>query len=57
MTVQELAELVEKMRNAQREFFRTRSASALQVSKRLEKQVDNACQAILTPQRTLFGDE
>lgn len=47
MTVEQLAELVQEMRNAQREYFRTRSGSALDRSKKLEKQVDEALGAVL----------
>lgn len=36
----DIVDLVEKMRHAQREYFRTRSAAALDNSKRLERQVD-----------------
>ena len=53
MDVKQLAELVNKMRNAQREYFRTRSASSLEDSKRLEKQVDQAIAEVLS-QPTLF---
>lgn len=35
-------DLVSKMRQAQKEYFRTRSASVLNEAKRLEKQVDDA---------------
>lgn len=37
----ELADLVEKMRHAQKQYFRTRSKTWLAQSKRLEKQVDD----------------
>ena len=47
MTVEQLAELVQEMRNAQREYFRTRSGPALDRSKRLEKQVDEALGEVL----------
>ena len=42
--------LVRKMREAQREYFRTRSKDSLMKSKTLEKQVDEA----LSGQATLF---
>lgn len=54
MTLTELAELVANMRHAQKEYFRTRSDSALEESKRLEKRVDDACREILDGQRKLF---
>lgn len=38
--------LVTKMRDKQKEYFRTRSASVLQESKRLEKQVDEEIQRV-----------
>lgn len=40
MTVGEFAELVEKMREAQKKYFRMRTSEALQISKQYEKQVD-----------------
>lgn len=40
MTTGEFADLVGKMRNAQKAFFRTKSKDSLQLSKDLEKQVD-----------------
>jgi len=55
MTVAELANLVAEMRHAQTNYFRTRSNSALEESKRLERKVDEACQAILDGQKKLFG--
>lgn len=50
----ELAELVVNMRHAQTEYFRTRSSSALEDSKRKERKVDEACRAILDGQKKLF---
>lgn len=38
--------LVTKMRDKQKEYFRTRSSSVLQESKRLEKQVDDEIQRV-----------
>ena len=54
-----LAELAAKMRHAQKEYFRTRSSTALNESKRLEKQFDAALEAYLLDQRqpSLFGEE
>lgn len=46
MTLQELAELVGKMRDAQRGFFRTRDPDVLAESKRLEREVDKALDAL-----------
>lgn len=48
MTLRQLAELVQEMRNAQRDYFRTRSGSALDNSKRLEKRVDEALGEVLS---------
>ena len=45
MTVGEFAELVEKMREAQKEYFRKRTSEMLQISKRYEKQVDEQLKA------------
>ncbi len=50
----ELASLVAEMRHAQTNYFRTRSVSALEDSRRKESKVDKACQAILDGQRTMF---
>lgn len=40
MTTGEFADLVEKMRDAQKKYFRTRDKETLSVSKSLESQVD-----------------
>jgi hypothetical protein len=56
MTAPELATLVAEMRHAQTNYFRTRSTSALEESKRLERKVDEACQAILDGQKKLFEE-
>jgi len=41
-TIGEFVSLVEKMREAQRQYFRSRGISDLNASKALEKQVDDA---------------
>jgi hypothetical protein len=51
MTVEELARKVLKMRRAQKEYFRTRSSAVLEESKRLEKQVDQVVDEVLTQPR------
>lgn len=53
MDARELAKLVNEMRQAQAEYFRTRSPAALERSKALEKRVDAAVRDILE-QPTLF---
>ena len=45
MTVGEFAELVEKMREAQKEYFRKRTREMLRISKQYEKQVDEQLKA------------
>ena len=40
MTTGEFADLVQAMRDAQKEYFKTRSTAALNKSKELDKQVD-----------------
>jgi hypothetical protein len=40
-TMKEFIELVREMRNAQKEYFKTRSRDLLSKSKQLEKQVDD----------------
>ncbi len=52
MTKSDFFSLVRDMRNAQREYFRTRSKDSLRRSKALEKQVDEA----LSGQATLFDE-
>lgn len=41
MTAKEFFDLVSEMRSKQKEYFRTRSASALNESKTLERRVDD----------------
>lgn len=53
MRATELATLVADMRSAQKDYFRTRSASSLERSKKLERQVDEACKQLLS-QPVLF---
>lgn len=55
MSARDLAELVAEMRTAQKEYFRTRSSSALERSKDLERKVDAACTELLR-QPQLFGE-
>ncbi len=47
MTTEDLARLVQRMRAAQKKYFRTRGQDDLEESKRLEKAVDVACDAVL----------
>ena len=54
MTAAELARLMVECRNAQKEYFRTQSTSALREAKRLEGIVDHCCQIVLDGQRELF---
>lgn len=49
MTVEELARLVQSMRDAQRQYFRKRQSDALAESIRLEQELDAAVRAILQP--------
>ena len=49
--------LVRKMREAQREYFRTRSKNSLMKSKVLEKQVDEALSGQATFFDTMKGGE
>lgn len=46
--------LVADMRHAQKEYFRTRSTSALEASKRLEKAVDEALKEKGSKQERMF---
>lgn len=54
MTVQELAKLVKEARDLQRTYFRTRTQTALEASKKAEKALDHAVADVLEP-ATLFG--
>lgn len=62
MTPKEFFEKVEKMREAQKNYFKTRSSMALQLSKRLEKEIDeeiaraNKVINKPNPQSSLFGE-
>ena len=51
--IKEYAALVERMRTAQNEYFRTRAQVALTVSVKLEKIVDEATESILGPDRII----
>ncbi len=46
MNSKEFFQLVERMRASQREYFRTRSGTALRDSKRLERDVDDEIERV-----------
>lgn len=48
----EFAETVKKMRDAQKEYFRTKSGIALNESKKLEKKVDEMILQVGIPSRS-----
>lgn len=48
MTVHELAELVKRLRDVQRTFFRTRASEVLAACKGLEREVDAAVASVLS---------
>lgn len=54
MLMIEFVKLVEGMRNSQKDYFRTRSKSALESSKRLEERVDKALVEMFSGQTKLF---
>ena len=56
-TLEGFAKLVQQMRTAQREYFRTRSASSLTTSKRLEATVDKSLQEIQGQRQLLFDGD
>lgn len=56
MTAREFAELVKRMREAQRTYFRTRAASVLEESKRLEREVDAVVSDILSGPSLFDGE-
>jgi hypothetical protein len=49
MDLKALADLVRRMREAQRRYFAGRSTGDLEASKALERQVDAACREVLDP--------
>jgi hypothetical protein len=51
MDPKEYADLVERMRKAQIQYFKTRATYELNLSKKLEKEVDEATESILGPER------
>ena len=52
MTLEEFALVVERMRTAQKEFFRTKSTTALEDARRLERKVDRGLRRL--KQKELF---
>jgi ABC-type Zn uptake system ZnuABC Zn-binding protein ZnuA len=52
--LKDLARLVAELRHAQKEFFRTKSQTALQEAKKLEAKVDRVLETIDEGQKTLF---
>ena len=52
--MKEFIELVREMRNAQKEYFKTRSKDVLNRSKELGRKVDAELQSINDTQQTLF---
>ncbi len=54
MDIRDLSKLVAEMRNAQKEFFRTKSQTALQAAKRLEAKVDHVLACLAEEQKTLW---
>lgn len=57
MNIKEFAKLVTDMRHAQKSYYRTRSSTALEDSKRAERIVDEALQNMNDNQPRLFEDE
>ncbi len=55
MESKEFVKLVADMREAQRNYFKTRDRSWLDKSKALERQVDNQIAVMNNPQQDLFG--
>lgn len=46
MTAKDFFDLVSKMRNVQKDYFKTRSSESLRKSKELEKQVDEEIERV-----------
>ena len=57
MESNEFVKLVAQMREAQRNYFKTRDRSWLAKSKALERQFDNQIAAMNSPYEDLFGDK
>lgn len=55
MKSNEFVKLVAQMREAQRNYFKTRNSAWLEKSKMLERQVDNQIKAMTDPQPDLFN--
>ena len=56
MTYAQFVAKVSEMRNAQKSYFRTRSAAFLDKPKRLEREVDKAVADFYDPQGDLFQE-
>lgn len=59
MNAKDFFDLVSQMRNAQKNYFRTKAVDYLAESKRLEKAVDSEISRVnnlLAKKQTLFGD-
>lgn len=55
MTAKDLADLVRRMRQAQKRYFTLRDTGSLEESKKLEREVDAACaEALDSRQPSLF---
>lgn len=55
MTHFQFVEKVSEMRNAQKQYFRTRSYEILSRAKQLEREVDAEIERLLNPQGDLFA--
>lgn len=54
--LEQLMQAVQRMRTAQREYFRTRSDSALEQARTQERQVDALLVSLADRQCSLFGE-
>jgi len=54
MKIEEFAELVRQMRDAQKSYFKERSPQWLSTAKELERRVDSAVKNVLDAQKKLF---
>lgn len=57
MNLEQFVAKVSEMRNAQKSYFRTRSAEFLNRSKSLEREIDKAIADFYDPQGCLFDGE
>ena len=56
LKIHALAMTVRAMRQAQKNYFRDRQVVDLELSRKLEREVDGMVEQVLSPQQEMFGD-